>query len=400
MYRSELQHLIKQVFVTLAIIMMSVVFSGMTAFALEPCYPGEECGDFRRSELLKRLDLSIGQKNYSESLSILENLQMFSWSKVDQHKLQKLESIIREKFKPKIKTNFNLAPTSNLNDGSNKSIQPIYIGNQVIQGNLSPDARALSGLELMLGVELLKPMYISTNKVISATLSAQRTFKRLDDTSSSKVPNIAHDAYDTSHIAFGLRHNRKSTRPFDLNMISAQLVQHYLGNDPYNQQMRVEANMQGDQHICERQIKVSLEVNNYRSGTDDTVLSSLKCSLARKSSTIFSVEPYFESKQSFSLDNNNRVLTIGLGATGSLGLWQKLPLKYEMNVKKNAYNYGYFGGPDREDTNALFKLSARLPVSTHIGDLVVSVGHSRTESNVMRFSSDENFASLVFAESF
>ena len=95
MYRSKLQHLIKQVFVTLAIMMMSVVFAGVTAFALEPCYPGEECVDFRRSKLLKRLDVSISQKNYSESLSILENLQIFSWSKVDQRKLQKLESIIR-----------------------------------------------------------------------------------------------------------------------------------------------------------------------------------------------------------------------------------------------------------------------------------------------------------------
>ena len=223
-------------------------------------------------------------------------------------------------------------------------------------------------------MDISKPIYLSTNQLISATFSAQNTFKRLDGASSSKVPNIAHNAYDTSYIGFGLRQNRKSTRPFDLNMISAQLVQHYLGNDPYNRQMRVEANMQGDQHICERQIQLSLEVNDYLSGNDDTVLSSLKCSLARKTIKMISFDPYLESKQSFSLDNDNKVLTFGLGVAGSLQLWEKLPIKYVMSAKKNAYNYGYFGGPNREDINAFIKLSARLPVTTRVGDLIVSVG--------------------------
>lgn len=397
---AKLFHLINRLFVTLVVVFLSVAFSAVVLFASELCSPIEECSATKQTELLERLDLSIGQKNYSTSLSILANLKKFSWSKVDESKLQKLDNIIRDKFKPKIKTSFNFAPTSNINDGSNQSIQPIYIGNQVLQGNLSPDARALSGLELMLGVDISKPIYLSSNQLISATFSAQNTFKRLDVVSSSKVPNIAHNAFDTSYIGFGLRQNQKSTRPFDLNMISAQLVQHYLGNDPYNRQIRIEANMQGDQHICERQIQASLEVNDYLSGNDDTVLSSLKCSLARKTIKMFSFDPYLESKQSFSLDNDNKVLTFGLGVAGSLRLWEKLQLKYVMSAKKNSYNYGYFGGPNREDINAFIKLSARLPVTTRVGDLIVSVGHSSTKSNVMRFSSDENFASLSFAQSF
>ena len=400
MYCAKLFHLINQLFVTLVVVFLSVAFSAVVLFASELCSPSEECSATKQTELLERLDLSIGQKNYSASLSILANLKKFSWSKVDEPKLQKLDNIIRDKFKPKIKTSFNFAPTSNINDGSNQSIQPIYIGNQVLQANLSPDARALSGLELMLGVDISKPIYLSSNQLISATFSAQNTFKRLDVVSSSKVPNIAYNAFDTSYIGFGIRQNRKSTGPYTVNMISAQYVEHYVGSSHYNQQMKFEVNMQGDQHICERQIQASLEVNDYRNGNDDTVLSSLKCSLARKTVKMFSFDPYLESKQSFSLDNDNKVLTFGLGVAGSLRLWEKLQLKYVMSAKKNSYNYGYFGGPKREDINAFIKLSARLPVTARVGDLIVSVGHSSTKSNVMRFSSDENFASLSFAQSF
>ena len=108
MLNAKLLYLITRIFVTLAIMMFSVVFNWTTAFSTELCSPGKHCEDSTRLDLLKRLDLSIGQKNYSASRQILNDLQMFNWSDEDQHKL-KIEWIVKNKFKPIVKTSFSVA---------------------------------------------------------------------------------------------------------------------------------------------------------------------------------------------------------------------------------------------------------------------------------------------------
>lgn len=400
MLNAKFLYLTTRIFITLAIMMFSVVFNWTTAFSTELCSPGKHCDDSTRLDLLKRLDLSIGQKNYSASRQILNDLQMFNWSDEDQHKLKKLERIVNNKFKPIVNTSVSVSPTTNINDGSDKSIQPIYIGSQVLNGNLSPDAKALSGLEVMLGLDIGKPVYLSANKVISATASIQNTFRRLDEVSSSKVPNIARDEYDSSYLGFGVRQKQGSSGTSFISMIAGQYAQHYLAGRIHKRQFRVDVNVNVDPLICKRPIRTFLEVNVYRSGNDETLRTGFNCSLAQKSFNFLNVVPYIENQNSLSLTNDKQATTIGIGAMGSLGIWRKLPLRYEIGVKSSHYNYGYFGGANREETKSFMKLSAVLPVTSSIGDLVISVTESKVRSNLNRFDSQKNFVSFSLEQLF
>lgn len=285
---------------------------------------------------------------------------------------------------------FNIAPSSNINNGSVKSTSQLF--DMPLDFTLSPDARALSGTELSFGISAQYRLADAPTHKSFLSFQAHHRSYRLSDEARRIAPKAdASDyAYTYGSIGYTSAHKLNGWKlPLQWE---AKLGQQWYGGDPHGRFLRLGVT-QGVPVGRKARVDFSLdrEWQIGLNGREDAQVWTGELALTTKMQKDNRLRLSLEGTRSHSDDSNQDFSRYALGARYTLGQpVAGLGLEFGLSAAKRDFDRNRYTRKGRHDTELSANMTAVInQVEVYGFSPTVTFSASKRDSNIGLYDSEE-----------